>query len=265
MADVFISYAHQDRELARGLAEDLMAWGYSVWWDAELLGSDDFYEVIISALTHARAAVVIWTPASTRSRFVRDEARFALHQNKLVATMTPGLNVYEIPFGFQGQHTVSVADRSPIVRSLQKLGVQPSRRGSSQAEAHEAALAWQQISGTHDVDQLMAYLERYPTSAYRPAAAQRAQKLIGRGAVPKNRVRLSNLSAFFRGLTFRAPEFHFGLPRVVASIGRSIGIVTFIASSIVLWSFPARNLLSHDRLFAQLSICLLYTSDAADE
>jgi TIR domain len=57
MSNVFISYARQDRSLAEGLARDLEGRGYRVWWDAELVGSDDFQDVILVALTKARAAI----------------------------------------------------------------------------------------------------------------------------------------------------------------------------------------------------------------
>ena len=90
MTDVFISYAREDRSIAQALARDLEGRGYRVWWDAELVGSDDFQEVILAALAKARAAVVIWSKASVKSNFVRDEARYALHYKKLVAVKQPG-------------------------------------------------------------------------------------------------------------------------------------------------------------------------------
>ena len=64
VSDIFISYAREDRALAQALANDLQARGYSVWWDIELVGADDFQDVILAALAKARAAIVIWTKAS---------------------------------------------------------------------------------------------------------------------------------------------------------------------------------------------------------
>src|SRR5215813_9281487 len=122
MSDVFISYARADHALAAALANDLKNQGFRVWWDAELVGSDDFYEVILQALHDAKAAIVIWTKTSTRSRFVRDEARFADHLNKLIAVKEARLTIHQIPFGFQGQHTDDVMDRAQIVKALKKLG-----------------------------------------------------------------------------------------------------------------------------------------------
>jgi hypothetical protein len=50
-------------------------------------------------LSNARAAIVIWTKASVGSeiRYVRDEAGFALHKDKLVATKVSELDVCDIP------------------------------------------------------------------------------------------------------------------------------------------------------------------------
>ena len=122
MSDIFISYSHADRPMAESLAKDLESRGFKVWWDAELDGADDYYEVILGALQQAKAAIVIWTKLSTKSSFVRDEARFALHKKKLIAVREPGLDPMQIPFGFQCQHTDDVRNREHIVRSALKLG-----------------------------------------------------------------------------------------------------------------------------------------------
>jgi TIR domain len=59
MTDIFISYSRADRALAEALSNDLKARGYRVWWDADLVGSDDFYEAILQAMNDAKAAIVI--------------------------------------------------------------------------------------------------------------------------------------------------------------------------------------------------------------
>ncbi len=40
MADVFISYKREDRELAERLAHALEQLGFDVWWDFDLLAGD---------------------------------------------------------------------------------------------------------------------------------------------------------------------------------------------------------------------------------
>jgi hypothetical protein len=54
MADVFISYARPDREMARSLAAALIARGYQVWWDFELLGGEEFRDAIMEELQAAK-------------------------------------------------------------------------------------------------------------------------------------------------------------------------------------------------------------------
>jgi TIR domain len=61
MADVFISYAHADRDLARTIAEQLIEAGAEVWWDRELIAGDDFDEAILERAKAANCIVVIWT------------------------------------------------------------------------------------------------------------------------------------------------------------------------------------------------------------
>jgi TIR domain/Trypsin-like peptidase domain len=124
MSDIFISYARQDQMLAEELAQFLQSLGFPVWWDIELLGSDDFNDVIQAQLSKARAVIVIWSETSVKSTFVRDEARFALQHGKLVATKAPGLDLESIPFGFKGQHTDDIASHDKVVRAIERLGAQ---------------------------------------------------------------------------------------------------------------------------------------------
>jgi hypothetical protein len=74
MADIFISYASEDRERARVLAETLGARGWSVWWDREIPLGQSFDEVIERALTGAKCVIVLWSTASVASEWVRNEA-----------------------------------------------------------------------------------------------------------------------------------------------------------------------------------------------
>lgn len=98
MADVFISYASEDRDRVRPLAEALIARGLSVWWDRALAAGDDDTQVIERELHAARAVVVVWTTASVGSTFVRDEAGRARDQGRLAPVLFDrGL---QLPLGF---------------------------------------------------------------------------------------------------------------------------------------------------------------------
>ena len=58
--------------------------GFSVWWDASLHSGETFDEVIEQRLRESKAVVVLWSPRSVASRWVRAEATQADRRNKLV-------------------------------------------------------------------------------------------------------------------------------------------------------------------------------------
>lgn len=87
MADVFISYARQDADTARRFAEAFQASGLSVWWDDELRSGETFDESIERALREAKAVVVLWSPRSVVSRWVRAEATLADRNRTLLPVM----------------------------------------------------------------------------------------------------------------------------------------------------------------------------------
>jgi adenylate cyclase len=90
ISDVFISYSRDDAAAARRFAAAFEAEGFSVWWDAALRPGEAFDEVIEAALKAAKAVVVLWSPRSVVSRWVRAEATLA-DRNKTLAPVTIAL------------------------------------------------------------------------------------------------------------------------------------------------------------------------------
>ena len=84
MADIFLAYAREDRALAERIAQLLATEGFNVAWDIEIEPGDQWDEYIERTITEAKAAVVLWSKASVKSRWVRDEARMAEAQSKYV-------------------------------------------------------------------------------------------------------------------------------------------------------------------------------------
>lgn len=84
MADIFISYAKADRDVAQRLAGALEAQGWSVWWDLDIPAGKDFDKVIEAELDAATSVVVLWSKHSVDSRYVKGEAREAQSQDKLI-------------------------------------------------------------------------------------------------------------------------------------------------------------------------------------
>jgi hypothetical protein len=125
MADIFISYSKAHREDTEQLAQYLEAKGYTVWWDTSLVAGDRFADTILSELASARAAIVIWSPASVRSDWVRSEATRANARSILIPVRTSDLQIAAIPPPFDVFHTEVVTNYRSIEAALLRLGVRP--------------------------------------------------------------------------------------------------------------------------------------------
>ena len=75
--DIFLSYNREDAAVAKRYADALAAAGLSVWWDTALRSGEAYDEVTETALRGAKAVVVLWSPRSVVSRWVRAEATIA--------------------------------------------------------------------------------------------------------------------------------------------------------------------------------------------
>ena len=64
MADIFISYASEDRSRVEPLAHSLEDHGWSVWWDRTIPPGKSFDQVIQEAITAAKCVVVLWSEKS---------------------------------------------------------------------------------------------------------------------------------------------------------------------------------------------------------
>jgi hypothetical protein len=76
---VFISHAHGDQDVVRGLAKHLAKFGYEVLDPAQELGPGDNWALKIGeALEACQAMIVLVSPESAKSEWVRREIEFAL-------------------------------------------------------------------------------------------------------------------------------------------------------------------------------------------
>lgn len=98
MADVFISYKRDERRRADNIASRLRALGLEVWLDANIASGRSFDAEIEAALRAAKAVLVLWTPGSVASEWVRNEASAAKERGILLALM---LEPCELPIEFR--------------------------------------------------------------------------------------------------------------------------------------------------------------------
>src|SRR6476619_6177892 len=84
MADVFVSYARGDKARVAPLVAAIEAQGWSVWWDPEISPGQEFDDEIDAEIDQAKAVLVVWSPVSGASRWVRGEAREAAERGILV-------------------------------------------------------------------------------------------------------------------------------------------------------------------------------------
>jgi TIR domain len=107
MSDIFISYAREDRDKAKTLAELFQQQGWSVWWDRSIPPGRSFDEVIEEALGAAKCVVVLWSKSSASSDWVKGEAAEGLQRKILVPVRIESANV---PLEFRRLQTVDLSD-----------------------------------------------------------------------------------------------------------------------------------------------------------
>ncbi len=104
--DIFLSYNREDAATAKLFADAFAAEGLSVWWDATLRSGEAYDEVTEAALRGAKAVVVLWSPRSVVSRWVRAEATIADRCKTLVPVM---IEACERPIMFELTQTAELS------------------------------------------------------------------------------------------------------------------------------------------------------------
>lgn len=151
MADIFISYSKPDRLLVEKLSVYLQSEGWGTWWDKGLTAGDSFRDEIMKQLVAARAVIVLWTPNSIISDFVRAEAGRAKADGKLIPVKAEDIDYDDIPLPFGEMHTEPLTNlaliRAAVVGQLAKPAARPSPFLQLTASVRYAALTWLGILG----------------------------------------------------------------------------------------------------------------------
>ncbi len=137
MADVFVSYAREDKSRAAEIVRLLEDYGWDVFWDQETRAGTHWPKVLEEELNKARCLVALWTTTSIASRWVRIESYEALQTEKLVPVL---LDEVRPPLEFRQTHTFDLVgwsgDRDDarlehLLADLTALAKAPSPHGGA--------------------------------------------------------------------------------------------------------------------------------------
>ena len=106
MARVFLSYAREDCDAAKSLADAVGRAGHEVWWDQHIQGGSRFSRAIDQALKDAEAVIVLWSERSVESAWVQDEAGEGRDSGRLVPVVLDGCKP---PLGFRQFQSVDLS------------------------------------------------------------------------------------------------------------------------------------------------------------
>jgi len=114
MADLFVSYASEDRETVAGLVKQLENRGYTLWWDRSLKVGGSFDKQIEDELDKSSCVLVFWSPDSIDSDWVRAEAGEGLEQGCLVQVLLDDLRPplvfrQQQAFRYDGDRSLDIA------------------------------------------------------------------------------------------------------------------------------------------------------------
>ncbi len=140
MADIFLSYANEDRETARAVAGLLESAGCTVWWDRRIPAGRTWRSMIEEALRDMRCMVVLWSTHSVDSDWVKEEAEEARAIGKLIPVL---IEPVKPPVGFRSIQAADLTDwdgstdslgARQLIADLQSLMSKPAQQKLSDVE-----------------------------------------------------------------------------------------------------------------------------------
>lgn len=148
MTDIFLSYAKEDRPLARAITKIFESCGWSVFWDRKIAAGEDWRQVVQSELDAAGAVVVLWSHASVASGWVLEEAERG--RMRLVSVLIAEAS---LPIGFGSVQGIDLIGWKggraedvtllvdAVARILQRPPLHPPRIPASASRKRAIALA----------------------------------------------------------------------------------------------------------------------------
>jgi hypothetical protein len=144
MADVFLSYARQERAKAERIKDLLEATGLSVFFDVEGLdGGDAFPDVLDHEVKTAGVVLGLWSPSALSRPWVKIECRIAMDRGVLIPVLIQPINqLTDVPAAFYNLQHIDLSDFSgdpadfewrKVLKSIGRTLKQPGLAGPQSA------------------------------------------------------------------------------------------------------------------------------------
>jgi len=115
VADIFLSYASQDRNRVAPIVQAIERRGWTVWWDRHIDAGTAYDREIEHAIDEAQCVVVVWTEQSVESDWVRNEAAEGLERGMLVPVC---IDPVRPPLAFRRTQTIDLSSNDASVDAL---------------------------------------------------------------------------------------------------------------------------------------------------
>ena len=206
MSDIFISYASSDRTAAKRIAGVLREHGWSAWWDRSIPPGRQFDEVIEEALDAAKCVLVLWSPSSVKSSWVKTEAAEAMRRQILVPVL---IESTQIPLEFR---RLQAADLSGLQNDLSEPSADTQQQLEALLQALRGLLSSDQAAGA-ERPHTLARNAANPPARYNPQNGASARASLA--SIPEPACLEHPASRHESDATMAAPETSDA--RVVAS------------------------------------------------
>ena len=120
---VFVSYSHDDAELAYPIISGLLERGMRIWYDEDLDGGDDWERVILNRVKRCTAMLCLVSTRFTDSKNCRNEIGYASDLNKvtLILHLETGELPEHIQLHYRGIHVLRLFEYSDLNALLDKI------------------------------------------------------------------------------------------------------------------------------------------------
>ncbi len=133
MADVFLSYNRASKQMAQDFVDQLRRrGGYTVWWDQEMSGGENWIKEVNRHQAAAKATIVLWTRKCFSDEpedrgHVTSEVLWAQQNEQVVIPLTiPPFDWAQLRPPFNALQTYRFNEYDLICRELARQGIDPS-------------------------------------------------------------------------------------------------------------------------------------------